>query len=252
MASVSPSAAQKPRSVEDIFKDFSGRRSAVLDALGRDVEEFFSLCDPDKDNLCLYGLPDGTWEVALPAEEVPPEMPEPVLGINFARDGMRRGDWVALVAMHTDSWLLSVAFYFGARLNQLERERLFRLINDQPTVHEVVTGKRLSKDKPSADSGPKSKPSTKNSKPKGNPTRKESYEHDDDENEDEDEDEGGDDESNAICGSCGENYDEKGFWIGCDICERWFHGKCVKITPAKAESIKKYKCPFCSKKRGRE
>nr|GMC63865.1 PHD finger protein ALFIN-LIKE 2-like [Ipomoea batatas] len=120
MASVSPSAAQKPRSVEDIFKDFSGRRSAVLDALGRDVEEFFSLCDPDKDNLCLYGLPDGTWEVALPAEEVPPEMPEPVLGINFARDGMRRGDWVALVAMHTDSWLLSVAFYFGARLNQLE------------------------------------------------------------------------------------------------------------------------------------
>lgn len=112
-----------------------------------DVEEFFSLCDPgelcvivignwnwnwnlirfwgiltaDKDNLCLYGLPDGTWEVALPAEEVPPEMPEPVLGINFARDGMRRGDWVALVAMHTDSWLLSVAFYFGARLNQLER-----------------------------------------------------------------------------------------------------------------------------------
>lgn len=75
----------------------------------------------EKDNLCLYGLPDGTWEVALPAEEVPPEMPEPVLGINFARDGMRRGDWVALVAMHTDSWLISVAFYFGARLNQNER-----------------------------------------------------------------------------------------------------------------------------------
>nr|GMD18501.1 PHD finger protein ALFIN-LIKE 2-like [Ipomoea batatas] len=39
---------------------------------------------------------------------------------------------------------------------------MFRLINDQPTVHEVVTGKRSSKDKPpSADSGPKSKPSTK-------------------------------------------------------------------------------------------
>ena len=26
----------------------------------------------------------------LPAEEVPPEMPEPALGINFARDGMQR------------------------------------------------------------------------------------------------------------------------------------------------------------------
>ena len=26
----------------------------------------------------------------LPEEEVPPELPEPVLGINFARDGMQR------------------------------------------------------------------------------------------------------------------------------------------------------------------
>ena len=24
------------------------------------------------------------------------------------------------------------------------------------------------------------------------------------------------------------------FWICCDLCKRWFHGKCVKITPAKA------------------
>jgi hypothetical protein len=37
----------------------------------------------------LYGNPDGTWEVQLPAEEVPPELPEPALGINFARDGMQ-------------------------------------------------------------------------------------------------------------------------------------------------------------------
>jgi hypothetical protein len=27
--------------------------------------------------------------VQLPAEEVPPELPEPALGINFARDGMQ-------------------------------------------------------------------------------------------------------------------------------------------------------------------
>lgn len=40
------------------------------------------------ENLCLYGFPDGTWAVDLPAEEVPPEAPEPALGINFARDGM--------------------------------------------------------------------------------------------------------------------------------------------------------------------
>lgn len=75
----------------------------------------------DKENLCLYGHPNETWEVTLPAEEVPPELPEPALGINFARDGMNRRDWLSLVAVHSDSWLLSVAFYLGARLNRNER-----------------------------------------------------------------------------------------------------------------------------------
>lgn len=75
----------------------------------------------EKENLCLYGHPNETWEVTLPAEEVPPELPEPALGINFARDGMHRRDWLSLVAVHTDSWLLAVAFYFGARLNRNER-----------------------------------------------------------------------------------------------------------------------------------
>ncbi len=51
----------------------------------------------------------------LPAEEVPPELPEPALGINFARDGMQEKDWLSLVAVHSDAWLLAVAFYFGAR-----------------------------------------------------------------------------------------------------------------------------------------
>ena len=71
-----------------------------------------------------------------------------------------------------------------------------------------------------------------------------------------DEDEGGeedeeDDEQGATCGACGDSYGTDEFWICCDICERWFHGKCVKITPAKAEHIKQYKCPSCSSKRAR-
>lgn len=52
-------------------------------------DEFYSSCDPDRPNLCLYGHNNGTWEVALPIEEVPPEMPEPALGLNFAREGMK-------------------------------------------------------------------------------------------------------------------------------------------------------------------
>nr|GEY26571.1 PHD finger protein ALFIN-LIKE 4-like isoform X2 [Tanacetum cinerariifolium] len=51
--------------------------------------------------------------------------------------------------------------------------------------------------------------------------------------------------------STGENYTIYEFWICCDFCEKWFHGKCVKITPARAEKIKQYKCPYCSAKRAR-
>lgn len=79
------------------------------------VNNLHKLCDTEKENLCLYGFPSEQWEVNLPAEEVPPELPEPALGINFARDGMQEKDWLSLVAVHSDAWLLSVAFYFGAR-----------------------------------------------------------------------------------------------------------------------------------------
>lgn len=238
MASMSSS----PRSVEEIFKDYSARRTALLRALTHDVDEFYSLCDPEKENLCLYGHPNEAWEVSLPAEEVPPELPEPVLGINFARDGMNRRDWLSLVAVHSDCWLNSVAFYFGARLNRNERKRLFSLMNDLPTVFEVVTGRKPMKDKSTIDSGSKSRNSLKRSN-EGH-VRSNSNLLDDN----------GEDEEHGetLCGSCGGDYSADEFWICCDICERWFHGKCVKITPAKAESIKQYKCPSCNTKRGRQ
>lgn len=90
----------------------------------------------EKENLCLYGHPNESWEVTLPAEEVPPELPEPALGINFARDGMNRKDWLSLVAVHSDSWLLSVAFYFGARLNRNERYTSFPFLFSSIYVEE--------------------------------------------------------------------------------------------------------------------
>jgi hypothetical protein len=34
---------------------------------------------------------------------------------------LQRRDWLALVAVHSDSWLLAVAFYKGARLNKEHR-----------------------------------------------------------------------------------------------------------------------------------
>ncbi|CAA2989589.1 PHD finger ALFIN-LIKE 4 [Olea europaea subsp. europaea] len=130
------------RTVEEVFRDFKGRYSGLIKALTIDVEEFYQRCDPEKENLCLYGFPSEQWDVSLPAEVVPPEIPEPALGINFARDGMQEKDWLALVAVNGDAWLLSVAFYFGARFgfDKADRKRLFDMINDLPTIFEVVTG----------------------------------------------------------------------------------------------------------------
>ncbi|KAL8102814.1 PHD finger protein ALFIN-LIKE 1-like isoform X2 [Apium graveolens] len=237
--------ASNPRTVEEIFKDYSSRRTAIVRALTYDVDEFYSLCDPDKENLCLYGHSNESWEVTLPAEEVPPELPEPALGINFARDGMNRRDWLALVAVHTDSWLLSVAYYFGARLNRNERKRLFSLINDLPTVFEVVAERKPTKEKLTVDTESKNKINTKRS---SDGHAKSNQRLNDESNVEEDDDEHGE----TLCGSCGGNYSSDEFWICCDICERWYHGKCVKITPAKAENIKQYKCPLCSTKKGRQ
>ncbi|TXG61813.1 hypothetical protein EZV62_013176 [Acer yangbiense] len=237
--------------------------------LPQDVEEFYQQCDPvsftknaktfiaEKENLCLYGFPSEQWEVNLPAEEVPPELPEPALGINFARDGMQEKDWLSLVAVHSDAWLLSVAFYFGSRFgfDKADRKRLFNMINELPTIFEVVTGtaKKPTKEKSSVSnhSSNKSKSNSKVQRVTESQTKysKEVESKDEDEEvlEEEDDEEHGD----TLCGACGENYAADEFWICCDICEKWFHGKCVKITPARAEHIKQYKCPSCSNKRAR-
>ncbi|KAJ4708822.1 PHD finger alfin-like protein [Melia azedarach] len=241
------------RTVEEVFRDFKGRRAGMIKALTTDVEEFYHQCDPEKENLCLYGYPNELWEVNLPAEEVPPELPEPALGINFARDGMQEKDWLSLVAVHSDAWLLAVAFYFGARFgfDKADRKRLFTMINDLPTIFEVVTGspKKQTKEKSSVSnhSSTKSKSSSKGRSSESGKYSKSVQPKDENEGVEEDEEEHGD----TLCGACGENYAADEFWICCDICEKWFHGKCVKITPARAEHIKQYKCPSCSNKRAR-
>lgn len=243
-----------PRTFEGVFNDFKGRRAGLIRALTTDVMEFYEKCDPEKDHLCLYGLPDETWEVNPPAEEVPSELPEPALGINFARDGMQDKDWLALVAVHGDSWLFSVAFYLGARIGfgKNERKRLFGLINDLPSIYEIVAGipKQPKEQSGAHNSKSKSGGKTSQSEPqtkrvKTNAPPKE----EDDSGEERDAEEEEDDQGATICGACGGYYTADEFWICCDMCEIWFHGKCVKITLAKAEHIKQYKCPTCSNKK---
>lgn len=69
---------------------------------------------------------------------------------------------------------------------------------------------------------------------------------DEDDTLDEKEDDG---HGDTLCGACSENYASDEFCICCDLCEKWFHGKCVNITPARDEHIKHYKCRAYNNKR---
>jgi len=42
---------------------------------------------------------------------------------------------------------------------------------------------------------------------------------------------------------------ENGFMIACDVCDEWFHGKCVNISAAQGRRMEKYVCPKCSERR---
>ncbi|CAN8293506.1 unnamed protein product [Cochlearia groenlandica] len=208
-----------PRNAKELFSDFKGRRSGIIKALSTDFRKLYNQCDPNKENLSLYGLPNGSWDVhPPPPDDTFQEFPEPALGINFSRDGMEGRDWIRLIAFHSDSWLISLAFYYAARLkfSKNDREKFFDLINELPTVYEVITGKATQ-------------------------SEEEDDNHESSESGDEDEEEG------AVCGTCGENNGvEDEFWICCDACDKWFHGECVKMTPAKAKCVRHYLCPSCS------
>ncbi|KAM4663574.1 nucleosome-remodeling factor subunit BPTF [Discoglossus pictus] len=44
---------------------------------------------------------------------------------------------------------------------------------------------------------------------------------------------------------CRTPYDDSQFYIGCDRCQNWFHGRCVGILQSEAEYIDEYVCPQC-------
>lgn len=44
---------------------------------------------------------------------------------------------------------------------------------------------------------------------------------------------------------CRTPYDDSQFYIGCDRCQNWFHGRCVGILQSEADLIDEYVCPEC-------
>jgi len=52
-------------------------------------------------------------------------------------------------------------------------------------------------------------------------------------------------ENDEIYCLCRQPYDDSQFYIGCEKCTDWFHGRCVGILQAEAENIEEYVCPRC-------
>lgn len=128
------------------------------------------------------------------------------------------------------------------------------MINELPTLYEVVAEKQQEQRSTTQRNGNKSKPTGNMPKSQSSghqpkrvlmtPTPPPKEESDSDE-------EDAEEQGSTFCGSCGQDTGVDEFWICCDVCERWFHGKCVQVTPAKAKHINQYKCPSCSNKKAR-
>lgn len=42
--------------------------------------------------------------------------------------------------------------------------------------------------------------------------------------------------------------DDGSVMLCCDMCDEWFHCRCVQIDPEKAGNIEHYTCPTCTTK----
>ena len=53
-------------------------------------------------------------------------------------------------------------------------------------------------------------------------------------------------ENREIYCICQQPYDETQFYIGCEKCSDWFHGRCVGVLQSEADKIDEYWCPRCA------
>ncbi|KAF9954170.1 JmjC domain-containing histone demethylation protein 1 [Mortierella alpina] len=53
-----------------------------------------------------------------------------------------------------------------------------------------------------------------------------------------------------ICCLCPKNKPESGTWICCDVCETWYHARCLKMSVDEFEVIDSYHCAQCAPKAG--
>lgn len=176
------------------------------------------------------------------------------------RDGIERNDWLNLVAVHSDCWLLAVAYYNGARLDVEGRRQLFNDINSLSTCFEIVSGRAINVDEPAqitkkpdhgmvvgnhhhraTGTGVIEAPDVPGS---GEASLRKTRHNN---NKDAGADGGYTGDQGDPCPNCGRLYRTGEFWIQCDFCDRWFDGKCVQMTPQLADQSSRWACPFCQR-----
>lgn len=58
------------------------------------------------------------------------------------------------------------------------------------------------------------------------------------------------------CATCGGKYGAEGepedtLWVGCDTCDRWYHGACVGATQARSLKSMRYRCILVCRRSGK-
>lgn len=56
-------------------------------------------------------------------------------------------------------------------------------------------------------------------------------------------------EQELLC-VCQQPYNVDTAMVSCDVCEDWYHLRCVGVTQTAAKSMKKYICPVCTALKG--
>lgn len=231
------------------------------------VSALKAACGDQSRVLCLFAHDDGRWTVDEPSPQVPPDLPEPVLGINLVLPAMHEANWLDFLAAHSEAWLLSTAMFRAAQCRppcgKDERRALFHAINGGPSLVDEV--RRANGTMPAAppqqqaggagaaaaggDSaagegkvggGKAAKQSKKASKEKSAAAklRKAAEQQQEEARKinpnariDPEEEWWFDPTRNEnTCRVCRKIYRKGEFWICCDKCEAWFHGSCVGMT----------------------
>eukprot|EP00253_Pinus_taeda_P019403 PITA_19403 len=242
----------KPKGKDDVcdiifHKHFVPRRTALLRAFTQGVPY-----------LCLYAYSEGTWDLKKPEDQLPCN-PEPYIGVNKKMLEMSLMEWIRFVARWSDSWLMSDAFFMEPHLNAKQRAVLFRKINSLGTLVEEIERHyalekipqhvenvyNMRKVKASVAGGHKPMEVDETATCTGGGRDAESEKPNEKSMSRAEDDQIMGEKDETHCGSCDRLYKEGEFWIQCDDCDIWYHGRCVRVTQKQSKNIDLYTCPHC-------